>query len=350
MTTTQTSSQDLPQRDPRRRSHLRCPRRCQLGQRHPPPLPAPRQPSARCIVHRHAQPRGSRRQRRLQRVRIARRRRSASPSTSGTSTPTASSRVRSTVFSTANHRYTTPGTVTVKLRVTDNQGKTSTTSRTLTVHAKPVALLTADRAVPTAGETVTYRATGSYDPDAGRVHPRVPVGPRRQRYVRALHRHRPVRRPWRSRPPVRRRSPCGSSTATTRSPTSPCSSASTGVPPRSSRRRPTRPSSTRPSRSPAPRRPTTARSSSTSGTSTVTAPTRPTRPRPRRPARCSPTLGQVKVGLQVTDDDGAVDQSVATITVNAGTGLRHHSPRASRSPRPASGCSAGPPRSRSPAR
>ena len=75
--------------------------------------------------------------------------------------------VRSTVFSTANHRYTTPGTVAVKLRVTDNQGKTGTTTRTLAVHAKPIALLTADRAVPTAGETVTYRATGSFDPNPG---------------------------------------------------------------------------------------------------------------------------------------------------------------------------------------
>jgi PKD domain len=74
---------------------------------------------------------------------------------------------RSTVFSNANHRYATPGTVTIKLRVTDNQGKSTTTSKVLTVHSKPVALLSPDRAVPTAGELVTYRATGSYDPDAG---------------------------------------------------------------------------------------------------------------------------------------------------------------------------------------
>ena len=75
--------------------------------------------------------------------------------------------VRSSAISTANHRYAAPGAVTVKLRVTDNRGKSTTASKVLTVHSKPVALLTADRAVPTAGDLVTYRATGSYDPDAG---------------------------------------------------------------------------------------------------------------------------------------------------------------------------------------
>jgi PKD repeat protein len=74
---------------------------------------------------------------------------------------------RSSVRDSVSHRFATPGPATVRLRVTDDDGARSTTSKTITVHRKPIALLTADRAVPNAGDVVGYRATGSYDPDPG---------------------------------------------------------------------------------------------------------------------------------------------------------------------------------------
>lgn len=77
--------------------------------------------------------------------------------------------VRSNTVSTAYRAYATHGVRTVKLRVTDNRGATSTTTRTVTVHRPPVALLTADRAVPNVGDVVGYRATGSYDPDGDAI-------------------------------------------------------------------------------------------------------------------------------------------------------------------------------------
>jgi hypothetical protein len=42
----------------------------------------------------------------------------------------------------------------VKLRVTDNKGATGTKTIAFRVRAKPVALLTADRAVPNVGDVV----------------------------------------------------------------------------------------------------------------------------------------------------------------------------------------------------
>ena len=72
---------------------------------------------------------------------------------------------RSRTITTAGYRYGTVGMVTVRLRVTDNLGSVGSTSKSIRVHAKPVALLSADRAVPNVGDVVGYRATGSYDPD-----------------------------------------------------------------------------------------------------------------------------------------------------------------------------------------
>ncbi len=77
--------------------------------------------------------------------------------------------VRSNSVSTAFKAFATPGVHTGKLRVTDNRGKTSTTTRSVTVHRPPVALLSADRAVPTVGDVVGYRGTGSYDPDGDAI-------------------------------------------------------------------------------------------------------------------------------------------------------------------------------------
>jgi PKD domain-containing protein len=222
---------------------------------------------------------------------------------------------RSTVFSTANRRYATPGTVTVKLRVTDNGGKTNTTSRTLTVHAKPVALLTADRAVPTAGETVTYRATGSYDPDAGGfireylwdldgngtferstgtsqfVSMSFPTAGQKKIALRVIDRYyaftdqplfiRVNRRPT----AVISATP---NPAVVNQPVALSGAASTDD-------------------RTIVKYEWDLNGDGTYETNTATSPSSST---------MLATLGQVKVGLQVTDDDGAVDQSVATLTVN----------------------------------
>ncbi len=77
--------------------------------------------------------------------------------------------VRSSTVKTAYRSFPTHGVRTVRLRVTDNRGATGTTTRTVTVHRPPVALLTADRAVPNVDDVVGYRATGSYDPDGDAI-------------------------------------------------------------------------------------------------------------------------------------------------------------------------------------
>lgn len=77
--------------------------------------------------------------------------------------------VRSSSIRVTGRSYPVPGQQTIRLRVTDNRGATATTTRTITVHRRPVALLTADRAVPTVGDSVEYRATGSFDPDGGPI-------------------------------------------------------------------------------------------------------------------------------------------------------------------------------------
>lgn len=73
--------------------------------------------------------------------------------------------IRSSTVPRAGAPFSTPGIKTVRLRVTDDDGARSTTTRTVTIHRRPVALLSADRAVPNVGDVVGYRATGSYDPD-----------------------------------------------------------------------------------------------------------------------------------------------------------------------------------------
>lgn len=59
--------------------------------------------------------------------------------------------------------------ITTAVRVTDDDGAARVKTAVVRVHHAPVALLTADRAVPTVGDVVGYRATGSYDPDGGPV-------------------------------------------------------------------------------------------------------------------------------------------------------------------------------------
>ncbi len=77
--------------------------------------------------------------------------------------------VRSSSIASTSRSFPTAGAHTVKLRVTDNRGATNVMSRSITVHRRPVALLTADRAVPNVGDVVGYRATGSYDPDGDAI-------------------------------------------------------------------------------------------------------------------------------------------------------------------------------------
>lgn len=76
---------------------------------------------------------------------------------------------RNSVRNYVYHRFPIHGPATVRLRVTDDDGAKNTITKTVTVHRKPVALLTADRAVPNVGDVVGYRATGSYDPDGGPI-------------------------------------------------------------------------------------------------------------------------------------------------------------------------------------
>lgn len=77
--------------------------------------------------------------------------------------------VRSTAITVANRVFATPGTHPVRLRVTDNRSAKSVSLKQVLVHQRPVALLSADRAVPNVGDVVGYRATGSYDPDGNGI-------------------------------------------------------------------------------------------------------------------------------------------------------------------------------------
>jgi len=61
--------------------------------------------------------------------------------------------------------YTTHGTYTVTLTVTDNDGLTDSTTAQITVYAPPVASFTYSPPAPLAGELVTFDASASYDPD-----------------------------------------------------------------------------------------------------------------------------------------------------------------------------------------
>jgi subtilisin-like proprotein convertase family protein len=64
----------------------------------------------------------------------------------------------------ASFTYSSAATVTVGLRVTDTDGATNQTTRTIQVVRPPVAALTATPAIPTSGQLVTLDASGSSDP------------------------------------------------------------------------------------------------------------------------------------------------------------------------------------------
>ena len=216
---------------------------------------------------------------------------------------------------TASFSYATPGTFTTRLRVTDNKGKTATTTRVVTVHLKPIALLTADRAVPDAGDVVGYRATGSNDPDPGGFI---------REFLWDLDGNGSFERSTGTNPYIQ-----------TSFPTSGQHKIALRVIDRyyaftdqplfvRVNRKPTAVVSATPNPAVVNQAVALSGAASTDDrtivkyewdldgngtyeTNTNTVPTTTT---------MFSTLGQVKVGLQVTDDDGAVDQSIATITVN----------------------------------
>jgi hypothetical protein len=222
---------------------------------------------------------------------------------------------RSTVIRTAGYRYAAPGIVTVKLRVTDDRGKTDTATKTVTVHRKPIALLTADRAVPNVGDVVGYRASGSSDPD--------PDGFIRE-YLWDMDGNGSFERSTGTNPYI-----------TTSFPTPGQHQIALRVIDRyfaftdqplvvRVNKKPTAVISATPNPAVVNQAVALSGSASTDDrsivkyewdldgngtyeTNTASSPTTST---------MFTTLGQVKVGLQVTDDDGAVDQSIATITVN----------------------------------
>jgi PKD repeat protein len=68
-----------------------------------------------------------------------------------------------------NHTYTDAGTYTVVLVVTDDSGNTDSVSKTVTViDGTPIAYFTVSPGNPNAGDTVTFDASGSSDPN-GRI-------------------------------------------------------------------------------------------------------------------------------------------------------------------------------------
>jgi len=66
---------------------------------------------------------------------------------------------------TTSRVYNQPGQVSVKLRVTDNQGVTGETTRSLTVNAAPVSSFTASPSPAQTGQTVTFNGSASTDSD-----------------------------------------------------------------------------------------------------------------------------------------------------------------------------------------
>jgi PKD repeat protein/plastocyanin len=71
---------------------------------------------------------------------------------------------------TVSRSYTAAGPVTVALRVTDNDGRTAETTRTVTVtNAAPAATLVASSLTPASGADVTFDAGGSGDTDGGTI-------------------------------------------------------------------------------------------------------------------------------------------------------------------------------------
>jgi PKD repeat protein len=72
-----------------------------------------------------------------------------------------------------SHAFTSAGSYTVRLTVTDNGGATGTTTQVVSVSAPtnqpPVASFTYSPSSPTPGSSVTFNASGSYDPDGSLV-------------------------------------------------------------------------------------------------------------------------------------------------------------------------------------
>ncbi len=64
-----------------------------------------------------------------------------------------------------SHSYTSPGTFSVSLTVTDNESFTARASRNVVVQAPPIAAFTATPNPAVVGETVTFNASSSSDPD-----------------------------------------------------------------------------------------------------------------------------------------------------------------------------------------
>jgi len=66
---------------------------------------------------------------------------------------------------TTTHIYVASGNCTVVLSVTDNEGISGTTAKIATISRAPVAVFTHDPDFPIVGETVTFNASKSYDPN-----------------------------------------------------------------------------------------------------------------------------------------------------------------------------------------
>jgi len=63
------------------------------------------------------------------------------------------------------HAYATFGSYVVNLTITDSEGLTDWTTKTVTVYSLPVAVFTYSPPLPLVGENVTFDASASYDPD-----------------------------------------------------------------------------------------------------------------------------------------------------------------------------------------
>ena len=68
-----------------------------------------------------------------------------------------------------NHTYTEAGIYSVALNVTNDKGLWDTESKDVTVYGPPVANFTFSPSQPGVGESVTFNASASYDPDGGDI-------------------------------------------------------------------------------------------------------------------------------------------------------------------------------------
>ncbi len=70
---------------------------------------------------------------------------------------------KTTTAPTTSRRYTAPTTLTVRVRVTDNDGGKATDTMPLTAHRAPAARITASKAVAVAGESLTFTSASTDD-------------------------------------------------------------------------------------------------------------------------------------------------------------------------------------------